>query len=321
MYGIFKTAVAALVLALGLGTALAQDYPNRSIVMVSPFAPGSPTDAAGRIIGAKMSELLKQPVVVENKPGANAIIGTEYLSRAAPDGYTIMFGTSTSHSSNPSLFKVLRYDPIKDFTPIGRNVDITYLLLVNPDLPVKTVRELVAYAKANPDKISHAVPNSPAQVVGESMRVMADIKIVGIPYRDGTQAFNDLLGGQLQMYVAAVPSALGLVQAGKARALAVTSVERLDKLPEVPPLADTFPGIDIVSWGGLFGPAGMPKAITDRLFAAQMGALADPDVRAKLVASGFTISPSKSSADFANYVEYQIGVWSKLVKQAGIEPQ
>ena len=317
----FVKATATALLALLASPAVAQDYPGKPITLVAPFAAGSPTDAYTRIVGAKLSERLKQPVIVENRPGANAMLGTEYVARAAPDGYTLLVASSTSHSSNPSLFKMLRYDPVKDFTPIGRTVDISYLLLVHPDLPAKTVKELVAYAKANPDRISYATPNSPSQVVAESMRSAAGIKIVGIPYKASPQAMTDLIAGVVQMYVADVPSALGMVQAGKVRPLAVTTLQRLDKLPDVPPLADEFPGVDIVSWSGLFGPAGMPKPIVDKLFAELQATLADPEVAAKLATSGFNIVPSKSPAEFGQYVEYQVGVWSKLVKQAGIEPQ
>lgn len=311
---------ASLALLFGFAAA-AQDYPNRPITLVAPFAAGTGTDAVVRIVAVELAERLKQPVVVENRAGANSVIGTEYVARATSDGYTLLFGTSSSHSSNPSLFKALRYDPVKDFTAIAPTVEIAYLLLTNPTLPVKSVADLVAYAKANPDKLNYGTPNGPSLVVSESVRAMAGIKIVGVPYKSSAQALTDFLGGQVEMYVVDVPTALPLVQSGKARALAITTPQRSPLAPDVPALADTFPGIDIVSWGGIFGPANLPPPVVERLAREIRAAMTDKAVADKLAATGFAVSTTRNPADFAKYVEYQVGVWGKLVKQAGIEAQ
>ena len=311
----------AAILALYGACSLAQDYPARTVTLVAPFAAGSPTDSAARIIGARLGERLKQALIVENKPGANAQIGAEYVARAKPDGYTLFFATSTSHSSNPSLFKTLRYDPVRDFTPIGRTVDLSYVLLVNPTLPAKTVRELIDYARANPGKLSYATPNSPSMVVAETMRVMSNLSIVGVPYKSGPQALTDLISGQVQLYVADLMSSVPAIRSGQARALGLSTVQGSKLVPGLPALADTFPGLDIVSWGGIFGPADLPRPVVARLSAELQAVLAEKDVQERLIKIGFEVSPSKSPEEFARYVVDQLSIWSRLVKQAGIQPE
>jgi tripartite-type tricarboxylate transporter receptor subunit TctC len=313
---------AALALTLACTGALAQDaWPSKPVSLVVPFAAGSGTDAVARVIAQKLSERLKQQVIVDNKAGASAQIGAEYVAKAKPDGYTLLMTTNTSHSANPSLFKTLRYDPIRDFTPIVRTGDLPFALVVSAASPIKTVKDLIDYARANPGKVSYATPNSTSLVSSETIRVIAKIDIVGVPYKSSPQALTDLMGGQLQMYVADFGSGLPSIKGGKVRTLAVMAGRRSSMLPEVPPMADTLPGFDIISWNGIFGPAGLPKPIVDRLSNEVQAILAEKDVHEKLANIGFEVSPSKSPEEFTRYVADQLALWTRLIKQANIQPE
>jgi tripartite-type tricarboxylate transporter receptor subunit TctC len=312
---------AAVALTLSAAGAAAQDYPARPITLVAGFAAGTGTDAIVRTIAAKLSERLKQQVVVENKPGANAMIGTEYVARAAPDGYTLLFATSSSHSSNPSLFKTLPYDPVKDFTPIGRTVDVSYVLMTGANLPAKSVAEMVALAKAKPEPLTYAAPNGPSLVISESVRAYSGTKLVGVPYKSVSQALTDFVGGRIDLYVVDLPTAMGVLQAKQANAIAVTTKSRSKLLPDLPPLADTWPGFDVVSWGGIVGPAKLPRAVVDKISAELRAILTDQDLVEKLAAGGYAAAPSASPEEFAGFIAQQVGVWKDLVTKAGIQPQ
>jgi len=313
-------ALAALGLAVA-PAAFAQSFPAKPITLVVPFAAGSGTDGVARIVAQKLSERLKQQVLVENKAGASAQIGAEYVAKAKPDGYTLFMTTNTSHSANPSLFKTLRYDPIKDFTPIVRTGELPFAVAVNPALPVKSLQELLDYAKANPGKISYATPNSTSLVASETIKAMTKVDIVGVQYKSSPQALTDLIGGQLEMYVVDVGSGLSTIKSGKVRTLAVTPARGSKILPEVPPVAKTLPGFDLTSWNGILGPAGLPKPIVDRINAETQAVLAEKEVQDKLANIGFEVWPSKSPEDFAKYVADQLAYWTKLIKQAGIQPE
>ena len=316
----FAFALAALGLAAA-PAAYAQNFPAKPITLIVPFAAGSGTDGVARIVAQKLSERLKQQVLVENKAGASAQIGAEYVAKAKPDGYTLFMTTNTSHSANPSLFKTLRYDPIKDFTPIVRTGELPFAVAVNPALPVKSLQELLDYAKANPGKISYATPNSTSLVASETIKVMAKVDIVGVQYKSSPQALTDLIGGQLEMYVVDVGSGLSTIKSGKVRTLAVTPARGSKILPEVPPVAKTLPGFDLTSWNGILGPAGLPKPIVDRINAETQAVLAEKEVQDKLANIGFEVWPSKSPEEFAKYVADQLAYWTKLIKQAGIQPE
>jgi len=316
----FAFALAALGLAAA-PAAYAQNFPAKPITLIVPFAAGSGTDGVARIVAQKLSERLKQQVLVENKAGASAQIGAEYVAKAKPDGYTLFMTTNTSHSANPSLFKTLRYDPIKDFTPIVRTGELPFAVAVNPALPVKSLQELLDYAKANPGKISYATPNSTSLVASETIKVMAKVDIVGVQYKSSPQALTDLIGGQLEMYVVDVGSGLSTIKSGKVRTLAVTPARGSKILPEVPPVAKTLPGFDLTSWNGILGPAGLPKPVVDRINAETQAVLAEKEVQDKLANIGFEVWPSKSPEEFAKYVADQLAYWTKLIKQAGIQPE
>lgn len=316
-----KWTVPALALALAAAPALAQDYPSKPITLVVPFAAGSGTDGVARIVGHKLAERLKQQVLVDNKAGASAQIGAEYVAKAKPDGYTLFMATNTPFSANPSLFKTLRYDPIKDFMPIVRVGELPFALAVNPKLPVSSTKELLDYARAHPGKISYATPNSTSLVASETIKRQAKVDIVGVPYKSSPQALTDLVGGQLEMYVVDLGSGLTTLKSGKVKTLAVTPARGTKILPGVPPVAQAVPGFDLTSWNGIFGPAGLPRPIVDKVNAEVLAVLAEKEVQEKLANIGFEVWPSKSPAEFAQYVGDQLALWTRLIKDAGIQPE
>lgn len=316
--------LAPLAAALGLlctSAALAQAYPSAPITLVVPFAAGSGTDAVARAVGQKLSERLKQPVIIDNKPGASAQIGAQFVAQAKPDGYTLFMTTNTSHSANPSLFKTLRYDPIKDFTPIARVGELPFALVVHPSVPAKTMKELIAYAKANPGKLSYATPNSTSLVASETIKRIAGLDMVGIPYKSSPQAMTDLLGGQVNVYVVDFGSGMTMLKTDRIRTLGVTTKESSRILPGVPPIGDTVPGFDLTSWNGIFGPAGLPRPVVDRINAELQVVLADKEVQDKLAVIGFQVSPTKTPEEFTKYVADQLAHWTTLIKQSGITPE
>lgn len=315
-------ALGALVLATTTAAmAQAPAYPSAPISLVVPFAAGSGTDAVARIIAKRLGERLKQPVVVDNKAGASAQIGAQFVAKAKPDGYTLFMTTNTSHSANPALFANLKYDPIKDFTPVMRVGELPFALMVNNAHPAKSIREFLDIAKAQPGKMSYATPNSTSLVASETIKRIAGIDVVGIPYKSSPQALTDLIGGQVQMYVSDVGSSMGMIKGGNVRVLAVTTAAPLKSLPGVPPVASAVPGFDLTSWNGIFGPAGMPKAVVDRINAEVLQVLGEKDVQDQLAQLGFEVWPSKTPEEFAKYVSDQLANWTDLIKRAGIRPE
>jgi tripartite-type tricarboxylate transporter receptor subunit TctC len=282
---------------------------------------GGGGDFISRLLAQGLTGALGQQVVVDNRPGANTILGAQAVAKAKPDGYTLFMATNTPFSANPSLFKALRYDPIKDFTPIVRVGELPFALAVSPKLPVNTTRELLDYAKANPGKISYATPNSTSLVASETIKRQANVDIVGVQYKSSPQALTDLVGGQLEMYVVDLGSGLSTLKGGKVKTLAVTPARGTKILPGVPPVAQALPGFDLTSWNGIFGPAGVPRPIVDRLNAEVLAVLAEKDVQEKLANIGFEVWPSKSPDEFAKYVGDQLVLWTRLIKDAGIKPE
>lgn len=310
-----------LALAAAAGTASAQAYPSAPVTLVVPFAAGSGTDAVARIVARRLAERLKQPVLVDNKPGASAQIGAQHVAKAKPDGYTLFMTTNTSHSANPALFASLKYDPIKEFTPITRVGELPFALLVNAGFPARTLKELIEHARANPGKLSYATPNSTSLVASETIKRMAGLQVTAVPYKSSPQALTDLVGGQVQMYVADLGSTMGMIKAGNVRALAVTTRAPLKSLPGVPPVASDVPGFDLTSWNGIFGPAGLPAPVAERLNADILQVLAEKEVQEQLAQLGFEVWPSKTPDEFAKYVADQLAHWTALIKQAGIRPE
>jgi tripartite-type tricarboxylate transporter receptor subunit TctC len=299
----------------------AQSYPTAPVTIVVPFAAGSGTDSVARTVAQKLSERLKQPVLIDNKPGASAQIGAQFVAKAKPDGYTLFMTTNTSHSANPGLFKVLKYDPIKDFTPIARLGELPFALAVHPSVPAKTLTELINYARANPGKLSYATPNSTSLVASETIKRIAGIDMVGIPYKSSPQAMTDLIGGQVQVYVVDFGSGMSMIKSDKIRTLGVTTAGRSKILPDLPPVGNTVTGFDLTSWNGIFGPAGLPRSIVDRLNEELQVVLAEKDVQDKLAMIGFEVWPSKTPDEFTKYVADQLTQWTTLIKQAGITPE
>ncbi len=310
----FATACSALAIQ-------AQTYPTQPVMLVVPFAAGSGTDAVARTVAQKLGERLKQPVIIDNKPGANAQVAAQFVAKAKPDGYTLFMTTNTSHSANPALYKDLRYDPIKDFTPVARVGELPFALAVHPSVPAKTLPELIAHAKANPGKLSYATPNSTSLVAMETIKRIAGIDIAQIPYKSSPQAMTDLIGGQVQVYVADFGSGLAMLKSDKIRTLGVTTARESKILPGVPPIGKSVQGFDLTSWNGIFGPAGMPKDIVDRLNAELQVVLADKDTQDKLGQLGFEVWPSKTPEEFTQYVRDQLAHWGNLVRQANVKPE
>jgi tripartite-type tricarboxylate transporter receptor subunit TctC len=314
-----------LLVAIGLALATtavgAQPYPSKPITIVVPFAAGSGTDSITRIIGQYLQNALGQSVVIENKVGASGVLAATYVARAAPDGYTLLMATNSTHSANPHLFKSLSYDPVKDFAPVARAGSYVFMLVVNPAVPAKTLSELVAHAKANPGKLTYASGNTTGIVAGETLKSKAGIDVLHIPYKSTPPAINDLLGGRVSMMFIDLAPGLEHVRAGTMRPLAVTTKERSALLPDLPSLSEAgIPGCDVTSYAALFAPAGTPKEIVDRLNAEVQKIIANPEAKARIAVTGFDAF-SGPPETLAAFVQTELTNWGKLIKDAGIEPQ
>ena len=306
---------AALVLA---GSALAQAYPTRTVRLIDGFSPGGSTDIVGRLIAQKLSDSFGQPVVVENRPGAAGTVATEMVAKSAPDGH-VMLIVPLTFTVSPSLYK-LPYDPVKDLLPVTLVAAAPLMLVVHPSVPVKSVAEFIAYAKANPGKLhfgSGGVGSTP-HLAGEMLKSMAGIEATHVPYKGGGPALADLAGGQIQFMVENIPSTAPYVRSGKLVALGVTDVKRSLVLPEVQTLDESgLKGYQIIGWNGLFLPAGTPPAILNKLHAEVAKALALPDVKERLASMGFE-GVGDSPAHFAAFVQAEMAKWAKVVKDANI---
>ncbi|WP_225934774.1 MULTISPECIES: tripartite tricarboxylate transporter substrate binding protein [unclassified Cupriavidus] len=307
--------------AVPLAAQAADSYPSRPIRLVVPFAAGSGTDAVARITAKELGDALGQNVVVDNRPGANGAIAAELVAQAAPDGYTLFMTTNTTHSANPSLMKKLPYDPIKDFTPVARMGNLPFMLVINPKLPVKTVGELIAYAKAHPG-MSYASGNSTGIVSGATLGRMANIDLLHVPYKSTPPAMTDVIAGQVPMMFVDVAAGIANVKAGKMRALAVTTAQRSRLLPDLPPIADTpeLKGFDITSWNGVFAPAKTPQPIVERLNRELSKIASSKEVAPKFEALGFEAF-GQTPQQFTAFVGSELVKWNKLVKDAGIQPE
>jgi tripartite-type tricarboxylate transporter receptor subunit TctC len=299
--------------------AQAQAWPSKPIKWVVPFAPGGTTDILARTVGEKLAVALGQPVIIENKPGAGGGVGAEFTAKSAPDGYTIMGGTISTHAINASLYKSLPYDPVKDFVAITLIARVPNMLVINPSVPAKDVKELIALLKANPGKYSFASSgNGTSQhLSGELFKSMSGTDMQHIPYKGSPPALQDVVGGQVAMTFDNITTALPLAKAGKLRALAVTTAKRSSVAPEVPTLAESgLPGFEVGSWQGVFAPAGTPPEIVKRLNAEIVKALNMPDVREKLSGLGAEIV-ADSPEEFSALVKAEVAKWADVVKKSG----
>lgn len=303
---------------LGAVPALAQAYPNKPIRLIIPYSTGTTTDVFGRLYALKLGEQLGQTIIAENRVGAGGNIATETAARAAPDGYTLTLSTSATHATNPALYGKVPFDPIKDFTHITSLVSAPNMLVINPKIPANNMTELIAYARANPGKLTYisAGSGTSPHMAGELLKTMAGIDIRHVPYKNITQGFSDLFSGEVAMTFYHVPVIVPHVKAGKLRALGVATRERSSIAPEVPPIADTVPGYDLKPWWGISGPAGLPKEVVDRIYQASTAVLADPDTRQKFVTMGLEVlqMPVK---EFNDFTVTEVTKWSKIVKDSG----
>jgi tripartite-type tricarboxylate transporter receptor subunit TctC len=311
---------AAFVLAL-LHPAHALDYPTRPVRLVVGFPPGGSADIVARIVAQALTERMGQTFIIDNKPGAGSNLGTETVARAEPDGYTLM-ADSVSNAINPTLYKKLSYDQLKDLIPVASIDVVPNVMDVNIDLPVKTVPEFIAYAKANPDKISMGsggIGSSP-HVAGELFKMMTGVNMLHVPYRGVALATTDLLGGRLQVLFDTLPAAVANIRAGKIRALAVTSKKRSETLPEVPAMNEFVPGYEADSFHGISAPKGTPREIVDKLNKEINAALADPKLKARLAelgAEAFTGTPE----DYGRYLMGEIDRWAKVIEFSGAKAE
>ena len=296
-------------------------YPSKSITFIVPFGAGSTTGTISRIIAQHLGTALGQTIVVEDKPGANGAIAATYVARSAPDGYTVFMSTNSPHSAAPSLNKSVPYDPVKDFTAVTRVGSFTLILVLNPEIPAKTIPELITYAKANPGKLTFASGNTSGVVAGETLKAWAGINLVHVPYRSSPPAVNDVIGGRVSMMFTDLTSALPHVQAGKLRALAVTRLQRSALVPDLPTLDEAgVKGFDMDSWAGMFVPANTPPAIVTKLNTETRKIIDNPEIKARIAALGFEAF-SSTPGELGEFVKVQLGKWTKMIKDAGIQPE
>jgi tripartite-type tricarboxylate transporter receptor subunit TctC len=311
--------LALLLLALPT-LASADPYPSKPIKLVIPFAAGSATDSAGRVVAQALSQRLGQNVIVDNRPGANGQIAAMLVAGSPADGYTLFMTTNSTHSANPHLYKTLPYDPIRDFEPVARVGTLPFMLVVNPELPVGSARELIAYALAHKGELSYGTASTASLVGAEIINAMAHTDMVGVSYKSSPQAILDLVAGRLQLMVADFATAMPQVRAGKLKVLGVTTAGASALLPGVPPVADTLKGYDMTSWNGLFVPAATPREIVAKLEKETLAALARSEVKDRLGAIGFDVDPMNAGA-FRRYVREQLDTWGKLIRAARIQPE
>jgi tripartite-type tricarboxylate transporter receptor subunit TctC len=312
-------AMAALAL-LATGLVQAQAWPDKPIKLVVPYPPGASTDALGRIIGQKVSAALGQPVVVDNRAGASGNIGTEAVAKSAPDGYTFGLGTDATHASNVHLMANPSFQPLRDFTPLALAALNPIVLVVHPSIPANNINELVAYVKANPTKGGYGTSGtgSPHHLSGELLKTRTGAPFTHVPYKGGGPALNDVMGGQIPMLFASAITVIPHIQSGRVKAIAVTSGQRYDGLPNVPTVAETLAGFEMPSWLAFFGPANMPAPVARRLSDEIVKALQDPEVKAKLTASGMVVvagGPAELSA--MQRKDYELK--GKLIREAGVK--
>ena len=313
---------AALLAALAPAqSAVAQSYPTKPIRWIVTYPPGGPTDVVARAIGAKLTEAWGQQIIIDNRAGAGGMIGTELGARAAPDGYTLLFGTSAGMTINPALQSKLPYDPVKDFAPVSLLVINPQLLVLNPTVPANSVKELVALAKAKPGQLNYASvgQGSPNHLGMELLKALTGTNIVHVPYKGTGPAITDLLGGKVQLMFNSMPTVLPLVRSGKLRALAVGSTQRISAIADIPTVAESgVPGFENVTWYGMFAPAKTPREIVNKLNAQVVRILAEPDMAQRLSSQG--AEPRSSTPDeLAKFMRVEFERWAKVIKSAGVK--
>jgi tripartite-type tricarboxylate transporter receptor subunit TctC len=320
-----KTMVAyavTLSLAVTAGGVLAQAYPAKPVRVVVPFPPGGPTDIVARLMAPKMTEGLKQTVVIENRAGAGGIIGTEGVARSAPDGYTLVMGTIGGLAVSMSLQPNRGYDTLRDLAPITQAVNVTSILVTHPSVPAKSVKDLLALARARPGKLNYGSSGAGTitHLAGELLKLMGGASIVHVPYKGGAPALTAIVSGEVDLTYENSLIIVPHIKSGKVRALAVTSSRRSKLMPELPAIAETLPGYGASGWYGLLAPAGTPREIVSRLNAEAVRALRAPEVAEKLSGQGAEPAPG-TPEEFAGFIRSEIDKWAKVVKAANMKPE
>lgn len=313
------TVVVGTVLS-AIPAAAQQTYPSKPIRLVVPYPAGGATDFFGRLVFTRMSESLGQQVVVENRPGAGTAIGASEVARSAPDGYTLLLGDAGTYAFNPTLYKKLTYDPVRDFSPVSLTGRFALILAVNPSVNAKNVAEFVEVAKNRPGQINYGAPGpgSPIHLAMEFFRQRAGLNMTPIPYKGGADAMNDLLGGRISAMFPDIASGLPQIRAGKLRALAVASEKRVAALPDLPTIGESgYPGFEAWAWQGFVAPANTPRPVINRLNAEFAKVTADPAIRQKLSESGFELQTS-TPEQFADYMKAEIAKWAKVIRESNI---
>ena len=314
----------AVFLAATAAPAFAQDYPSHPVKIIVPYTAGGSSDFVARTVATRLTERMKQSFIVENKPGGNAQIGTEFVAKAAPDGYTLLLMGLTTHVTAPALYKKLPYDAVKDFAPVARVVDSPVAVVVHPDVPAKTLKEFVEYARANPGKLNYgsAGVGNTLHLGGELFCITAGVQMTHVPYKGASQALTDLLGGRIQVMFDLPQTPLPNIQAGKLRALVVTGNERLAVLPNVPTAAEAgMPEFRFSTWIGLTAPAGTPAPVVARLHAEINKAIAEPELREAFGKMAMTVAPVESPEALARFIRAEIERMTKLIRDANIPLQ
>ncbi len=319
-----RTALARIAAALLTGlllapAALAQNYPSRQIRLIVPFAAGGPADLLARVIAQEMSNDLGQQVFVDNRPGANTIIGADVVAKAEPDGYTLLMAIDGTLVMNPFLYSKLSYDPFKDFAPITLVADVPSVIEANNSVPAGNMRELIELEKAQPGKLNLGYSTPTSQVTAELLNMRAGIKLTLVPYRGGTTQVTGLLGGEIQLGLESVNVALPFARAGKLKILALTGGKRISLAPEIPTVGETLPGFDLGIWQSIVAPAKTPPAIVNKLHAEIVAVLSREAVRQRLITAGVEPATSKSPQDFADFIRAQAEVRRKVIEAVGLK--
>ena len=309
----------ALILLIGISSpSFSQAYPNKPIKLIVSFPGGSATDHLARLTGNELQQALGQPVVVENKPGAQGGIAAVEVAKAAPDGYTLMMTTNTPQAANVSLFKKLNYDPVKDFAPIARLGTTSFMLMVRPDFPAKNLKEFLNYAKTK--NLSAGYGSAGSQVSLSMLKAMGKLDVVEVPYKGIPQAITDTMGGSLAFTFVDLGNALGQAKGGKLRGLGVTSQKRTPLAPELPAIAEELKGYELIAWFALMAPAKTPPEVVQKVHDAAVKSLAKPDIKEKYGVLGIDPAPM-NQAELASFIQSEIAHWAKLVKLANIQPE
>lgn len=313
--------LAVLLFAAAAGAAQAQAWPSKPIRIICPFSPGGIADIYSRLIAQRLGDVWGQPVVVENRTGAGGNIGAEAAARAAPDGYTLVMGNIGTHAINSILFSKLPYDPVKDFAPIALVLEAEGLLVVHPSVRANSAAELIALARANPGTLTYgsAGMGTSSHLAGELFKSMAKVDVTHVPYKGNVPAITDLMGGQISMMFATMPTVLPQAKAGKLKSIAVIGSVRSTALPELPTLAEAaLPGFEVNNWIGLFAPAGTPREIVARLNTEVLKIMQSPDVQRRLPADGARFAPTTPD-EFAAFVKNEIAKWGPVLRAAGVK--